>query len=181
MKIQRRDFLKILGGTAAAAIIAPVVPKILTPSAPLFVPAQRLDFGVPTQRLIGAREAASSDVARLWQAQVARTQEMRDLRDHVPMILLQDNYISEYGGRLQAGSTLLVDQTTADRWIEHRIAVPATPGAAEAKRIVGREDRTTGAFSQKGSYQPRIQHPALAASPTADYRLTEHGVFERRV
>jgi hypothetical protein len=42
--------------------------------------------------------------------------------EKVRMTLLRDNFISEYGGRLPAGTAIPVDTATADRWREHGIA-----------------------------------------------------------
>jgi hypothetical protein len=44
VKIGRRGFLGLLGGAAAAVVAAPSVTQA---AAPLFIPAERLDMGVP--------------------------------------------------------------------------------------------------------------------------------------
>lgn len=50
--MNRRSFLKLLGGTTVAAVAAPLI----TPStAPLFIPPERLDMGVP-RRILTATE-----------------------------------------------------------------------------------------------------------------------------
>lgn len=54
MKLSRRGFLGLLGGAAAAAIVAPAVEQVAHASAPLFIPAERLDMGVPSGRLATA-------------------------------------------------------------------------------------------------------------------------------
>lgn len=43
--MNRRSFLKLLGATATAAVAAPIITP--TASAPLYIPSQRLDYGVP--------------------------------------------------------------------------------------------------------------------------------------
>jgi len=45
--------------------------------------------------------------------------------DTVRMTLLNDEYLAEHGGRLKAGTVVLVDQRTARRWHDKSIAVPS--------------------------------------------------------
>lgn len=40
--------------------------------------------------------------------------------------LVNDEYLSEHGGRLKAGTVVLVDDKTARRWLDRGIAVPAS-------------------------------------------------------
>lgn len=39
------------------------------------------------------------------------------------MTLVQDGYLSEHGGRLKAGTVVMVDEPTAERWRRKHIAV----------------------------------------------------------
>lgn len=124
MKLERRGFLKLLGATAATAVLAPEAPKIVTPAsaAPLYVPSQRLDMGVPTQRLVLSTDIeASKRAIRPPFADAPTT-------GSIPMLLLHNEFLPKYGGKLAAGSTVLVDQETARRWVDYRVAVPG-PGA----------------------------------------------------
>lgn len=49
MKLSRRSFLKLGGAAAAAAIAAPVIEQV---TAPLFIPAERLELGVPRALIV---------------------------------------------------------------------------------------------------------------------------------
>lgn len=156
MKIGRRGFLKLLGGTAAAAVAAPVLAQGMTrpgglalPSGgPLFIPARNLDMGVPRQILTATEmpdllsDAIWLDGERgIWNPAPADHRMART----VPMVMLQDNYSWEYGrGLMRAGSTVLVDQETAERWADRGVAVPGADAPAEvqeraAKRQIERE------------------------------------------
>ena len=42
------------------------------------------------------------------------------------LTLVNDQYLSEHGGRLKAGTVVLVDDLTARRWLEKGIAVPSS-------------------------------------------------------
>lgn len=123
--MNRRSFLKILGGAATAAVAAPLLPpapKIVTPaSAPLFVPPARLDFGVP-RRIVTATELPPLDAADFWD-QVEPMIAQR-IGERMSMLLLQSEFMTQYGGKLAAGSEVLVDPVTAERWLQNGIAVP---------------------------------------------------------
>mgnify|MGYP000878590957 FL=1 len=43
----------------------------------------------------------------------------------VRMTLNRDEYLSEYGGRLLAGTVVVVDEKTARRWLDKGIARPS--------------------------------------------------------
>lgn len=167
--MNRRGFLKLLGGTVVAAIVAPAVPKIATPTnAPLFVPSQHLDFGVPTQRLVTAREAASANMAHLWEQRVSAYAAQRAVDGQhrtIPMLLIQDEYLPQYGGKLKAGAQVMVDRVTAERWTENRIAAPGSgaprdlqdiAAKAAAEREIWQHDRWTRPVPQ-----PHDDHDVL--------------------
>jgi hypothetical protein len=105
MPIDRRTFLKRIGGGLLAVAAAPL---IVPTSAPLFIPSDRLEMGVP-RRLAAAIASGAPPGASLW---------------GVPMRLNQDEFLLEWGGRLPAGSIVTVDEGTARRWIGHRIGAP---------------------------------------------------------
>lgn len=151
MKLGRRSFLKILGGTAAAAVAAPIIApqtNLVAPvAAPLFVPARNLDMGVP-RRILTATEMPPPQAFPQPFIPEAVQREIIDaqMRKTIAMLLLQDNYIPEYGGKLRAGHEVLVDQTTAYRWVRHGVAAPGPNAPRDlqmdsAKRIAERQDR----------------------------------------
>jgi hypothetical protein len=155
MPLSRRSFLKILGGTAAAAVAAPILPAS---AGPLFVPAERLDFGVPRQ-IVTAQSVTVGEITALWEQQ-ARTfdqaQASARMARTVPMTLLQNEYLHEWGGSLAAGSTILVDQVTAERWATNGVAVAGAAAPREiqersakvqAERRAMREERAADASS----------------------------------
>lgn len=125
-RVGRRSFLKILGSVGAAIAAAPL---ITPPSAPLFIPSERLEFGVP-KTLVTVQSLEQGDV----QALIAETQARRNLlvdesaaarmAQTVPMLMLRDEYHQRFGGKLVAGSTVLLDQQTAQRWQAIGLAVP---------------------------------------------------------
>ena len=115
--MNRRSFLKMLGGAAALAAVAPIVGVM--PAAPLFIPSQRLDFGVPTQQLMTARQLPMASTV---------TVERRLFGADVPMLMLHDNFSFEYAingdPRIPVGATIMVDESTAERWIASGVATP---------------------------------------------------------
>jgi hypothetical protein len=134
MSITRRGFLKIAGAMIAAPfaakLILPAAPAIAAPppSAPLYIPKERLELGVP----------------RHWRDAIS----VPDAGRNIPMVLLQANFMQEYGGRLPEGAELLVDRTTAERWIEYGVAragtqAPSYLQEASAKRMAERAERTS--------------------------------------
>lgn len=127
MKFNRRSFLKILGGAAAAAVVAPIIAPqttlALPSTAPLFIPSKNLDMGVP-RRILTATEMPTASDPWLIPESVQREIIDAQMRKTIPMLLLQDNYISDYGGRLKAGHEVLVDRVTAARWVDHGVAAP---------------------------------------------------------
>jgi hypothetical protein len=125
MPIDRRTFLKRIGGGLLAVAAAPL---IVPTSAPLFIPSDRLEMGVPkalAQTLASGRPPAEP------------------MRGAVPMRLNQDEFSLEWGGRLPAGSVVTVDEVTARRWIDNRIGAPTeswmrSASAAEQRAVVAR-------------------------------------------
>ena len=146
MSLTRRNFLKILGGGVLATVAAPILGQGIAnsgilvtprPTAPLFIPATNLDFGVPRQ-ILTATEMPTAPPLSLIPESVQRETIEHAMSRTVPMMLLQDNYIPTYGGRLRAGSTLLVDQETATRWAHRGVAV-APDGSTPHRVIPGRD------------------------------------------
>jgi len=133
MTITRRSFFKTAGSAAIAVV-----------SAPLFIPSERLDFGVPTQRLVTAAQMPSQEIiTQLWYDHF-NTPAYGWPSEHgsIPMLLLQDNYLIEFGGRLPAGAEVRVDRTTAERWVSHGVAVPGPSAPADLQaRASQREAR----------------------------------------
>ena len=145
--MNRRSFLRVLGLGTAAVVAAPLLstPKVLVQSvAPLFIPSQNLDMGVP-HRILTATEMPTAPAVQTLMQYSYETVQYR-MAQSVPVMLLQDNYISEWGGRLKAGSTLLVDQTTADRWLSHRIAVHPDATASQVAQVIPGRDFDQGRF-----------------------------------
>lgn len=156
--IGRRSFLKILGGTAAAAVAAPIIAPqtalALPSSAPLFVPAANLDFGVPTGRL-----SLSTDVAAAAKQAIrdGARQAYADV-ESISMLLLQDNYIPWAGGKVKAGTEITVDRETADRWVKHGVAAagmnaPRDLQMDSAKRLAERRERAEQRRLEEASWQ----------------------------
>lgn len=136
--MNRRSFLKVLGGAATALVAAPI---LTPPSAPLFIPSQNLDYGVPSGRLATASSISTQTLQQLWDRGVARRAD-----GTVPMLLRQSEFLPWAGGKLPAGSVVMVDRETADRWIANDIAVPgpSAPYAMQtvsAKRLAERQQR----------------------------------------
>lgn len=46
----------------------------------------------------------------------------------VRLRILNDEFLPDHGGRLRAGTAVEVDQKTANRWLQKRIALPAEIG-----------------------------------------------------
>lgn len=147
--VSRRGFLKILGAGAAAVVAAPLLgqagPALALPAAPALIKPERLEFGVPRRVLATSSGLTNDDLARMFREQMAvvdRLQAAYRMGRSIPMLMLQDNYLREYGGRIKAGSTLLVDDATADRWLRNGVAVRPDASAAEAARVIpGRDNR----------------------------------------
>lgn len=133
--VSRRGFLKFLGAGAAAVVAAPILqpaaPVLARPSAPLFVPAANLDMGVP-HRILTATEMPLASVRVPSQSQDIRQAAYR-MAGSIPMLLLQDNFIQQYGGKLKAGAEVLVDRSTADRWIQNGVAVAGADAPSDVK------------------------------------------------
>jgi hypothetical protein len=106
MTIDRRTFLRRIGGGLLAVAAAPV---LVPTAAPLFIPSDRLEMGVP--RRLAAAIASGRGPGALSPGAV-------------PMRLNQDEFSMEWGGRLPAGSVVTVDERTALRWIANRIGAP---------------------------------------------------------
>lgn len=119
--MDRRTFLKVLGGTAAGVAAAPLVTGT---TGPLFIPAKNLDFGVPTRGLIlSTPEYVLEPPPFSFDQAFEEDRIIFGTQKTVPMMLLHDNYIPEHGGRLKAGSIVWEDEATAGRWGKHNVAV----------------------------------------------------------
>lgn len=121
---------------AATAVVAPslLLPptKVLAqPSAPLFVPAQNLDMGVP-RHIFTATEMPKALPAAFIPEAVQRKIIDNVMGRSIPMLMLQDNFSTQYGGRIKAGAEVLTDRETADRWIRFNVA---TPGPSAPKDL----------------------------------------------
>ena len=80
------------------------------------------------------------------------------------MTLNRDEYLSEYGGRLLAGTVVVVDEKTARRWLDKGDRPPVRgdgqdAGRAEAGRAGALEGRT-GSPKRRGSPELREYHHA---------------------
>ena len=113
MRLTRRSFF----GRSAGVIVAAV-------GVPLFIPAERLDFGVPRALALPTHaELAPTSIEAL--ARDVAAPAPLPTTDSVPMLLVHNEFLAEYGGRLEAGSTVIVDRATAGRWLDYGVAVPA--------------------------------------------------------
>jgi hypothetical protein len=119
--------LKLLGAGAAAAVAAPLI----TPAAaaPLFIPSQNLDMGVPRQ-ILTATEMPTT--LTTWTNTFLNAEEL-SFFDEIPMLLVHDEFSppgwQQFGReRVPAGTTLMVDRPTAERWVENGVGTPG-PGA----------------------------------------------------
>jgi hypothetical protein len=122
--ITRRGFLKILGGTAAAVAVAPLITPVS--AGPLFIPSQNLDMGVP-RAILTATEMPLGE----WLTPVM--QESWTDGVAIPMLLVHDEFSppgwQQFGReKVPAGTTLLVDLPTAERWVEYGVGTPG-PGS----------------------------------------------------
>jgi len=98
-KISRRGFLKLGAATAAAGIITPHLP-----SAPLFIPSDRLEMGVPSTRYLRPSVPITS------------TDRM--------VTLLRNEFIPWLPPhKFPAGSRIPVPNHIAERWISRNIAM----------------------------------------------------------
>lgn len=183
--VSRRGFLKLLGAAGAAIVAAPALaeaaPKLVTPapSAPLFVPAERLDFGVPTQRLVISSDVAKA-VRETEHLRASVEQAERWVAGQVPMLLLQDNYLPQYGGKLKAGAEVLVDQATAKRWMAFNVAVPSPTAPVEAQQQY--VERRAFVEDERGKYFGRT--PDRLAQSVTIWGLpvvTGHGDYPRHL
>ena len=161
MKLGRRGFLKGIVGLGAAAVAAPLITPATTlaapVAAPLYVPPQNLAYGVPTGRL-----SLSTDVqaAVQWSEIQGPLSEAIGRRLHertIPMLLLQNEFLVEHGGRLPAGSEVMVDRQTADRWLRNAIATagpsaPADLQVASARMLAERQERIDEQQRRWGDY-----------------------------
>lgn len=135
--MQRRSFLKLLAGTTVAAIAAPLI----TPSVgPLFIPPERLDMGVP-RAILTATEMPLGP----WIEPVV--QERWTAGDTVPMLLVQDEFSprgwQQFGRqKVPAGTTLLVDRETAERWVKHGVGTPGSGAPLELQEAAAARQAT---------------------------------------
>lgn len=179
MKIGRRGFLKILGGTAAAAVAAPLITPaqgIVRPGmAPLYVPPQNLDYGVPQRSLSLSTdiEAAKRTTTISWKNVFLDAEE---IAVRVPMLLRQSEFIPEFGGKLPAGAEVMVDQMTADRWVRNHVAVPGSNAPRDlqeqsAKRLAARSQDWRGDDGHMDTYSLGVFAPLPEREPTEMARV----------
>lgn len=184
--VSRRGFLQRLGIGAIAVTVAPDIIK--QAAAPLFIPSERLDFGVPKPVLVlpDAQEMTDLALAMLKEKTAYLAEYDRASRDagaltgKIPMVMLQTTFYPSAGGRLWEGSTAYVDEKTAGRWVDYGIAAPA-PGyhvepdttrrvleAAQQSRYSGdfrdAEDSSTGSLLSQGYFRRGV----------SDARIREH-------
>ncbi len=179
--VSRRGFLARLGLGAAAVIAAPLIGA---PTAALFIPSSRLEMGVP--HAFASASLAPSDLMDESAAREALTVVPEGWRapyaDQVSMQLLYDEYMSERGGRLQAGSVLLVDEKTADRWTASGVAVPTDTRRAE--RLIRGRPQSGPDWRQQAAdpsrydqlswlYAPQSEQIDMSAASAALKRLVE--------
>lgn len=143
--MNRRGFLKRLGGAGlalvAAPLILPSVPALArpVPAAPLYIPSDRLDFGVPSE-IVRAPEITHAATQKAIGQAVQRTETIRQTRmGNVPVTLRQSEFMAEWGGKFPSGSTLYVDEVTAVRWTRNRVAVPESGWLMSQSIAVQRE------------------------------------------
>lgn len=118
--MDRRTFLKLMGGAAATVAAAPLLPAS---AAPLFIPSDRLDF-VPHAPKFYVPEPSEI----LAFADMPAGLGDYGLPGSRMVMTLHDNYMPNRSGRIKSGSLLLATNAEADRWIAHGIAVPVDPG-----------------------------------------------------
>ena len=149
MTISRRTFLKLLGAGAVAVAAAPLleqaVPVFAQPSAPLFIPPQNLDMGVPRQILTATELPVSG-----WFEPVVQGDRAAgvDFIEAIPMLLAQDEFRppgwQQYGQpRVPAGTTLLVDRATAERWIAYGVGTPGPKAPVDLQEAAVRRQATS--------------------------------------
>lgn len=170
MKLGRRSFLKILGGAAAATVAAPLIKPVS--AAPLFVPAQHLDMGVP-RRILTATELPPSTSMLTWQNTMIGPEE-------VQMLLLHDEfsppYWQQYGReKVPAGTTLLVDRETADRWVKHGVAAPGPSAPRDlqetaAARLAEKRARDHDPWRDGQTWRPILATVEQMPSAVVAYR-----------
>ena len=178
--MNRRTFLKTIGIGASVLMAAPIlstpVSKIALPTAPAIIPPARLDFGVPTQRFMTATEMPASAI-HMWD--VIAKQVLADTdydlwaTRNIPMLTLEYGWFDGYGGKLPAGSQIMVDRTTAERWVSHGVAVPGPQAPADlqirAARHMPERLRPEWCRSEDDYSDGYEDEPAL--SSIAGYRL----------
>ena len=154
MIISRRTFLRAAGSALVVAV-----------AAPLFIPGDRLAFGVP-RRQISTATATPNQVKALWEQQTRHVEQRRQaVRErsfnHLPVLLVHEFTMQERGGQLQAGARVMVDQATSNRWLASGIAVPdrghpmfgraLLPSEERADRAVVNAEPVTAAWRQQSS------------------------------
>jgi len=175
----RRTFLKIGGAALLTAAVAP-----------LFIPSDRLDFGVP--RAVSTETLTSGEIQALWNRSVERFDGLRQrstlrIAGQVPMLLVHDEFMMEHGGKLAAGSRVLVDQATSDRWLAYGVAVPDRGHPQYGQPLPERHDPdergVTGLLSQRKEMAtdgdirayfadtPKIQKPPYPESQEMSRRM----------
>lgn len=172
--MNRRSFLKILGGSAAAVVAAPLI----TPSVgPLFIPPERLDMGVPRQILTATELPKAPAPDMLIDMVGMRTAP-------IPMLLVQDEFSppgwQQYGReKVPAGTTLLVDRTTAERWVKHGVGTPgpAAPMDLQEASAKRQAERRTSMLTWETSWPAPETLTPLAPLMLND---TDRDLFAKR-
>lgn len=76
------------------------------------------------------------------------------------MRMLRNEFMVDFGGRVPAGSVLVVDEETAIRWLENSIADPAPADALtlqqQKREDIRRRLEASGAETQEGVYNAAI-------------------------
>ena len=70
----------------------------------------------------------------------------------IPMRLLQDNYISQYGGKLKEGTEVFVDRQTAERWVRNGVALPGPTAAPDVQRWAAQRFAERKVLKERASY-----------------------------